>query len=235
VSGRKIDVTSAIYTADGILEPLGPMSFRYTPDASLGIEEETVDGGYINADMPSVPNDNKNTTLYGYRRYRVGLDRIRVLKSHPAKVNGFITKEIKVHNCSYLELSASVSGEGNIEYSIIDGLNETPIVPITQTDIIQERIIPGLSTRFGADGNSPVSIYQDGIKTDYGIDDLPNLDYGGGTYTISYKPVLTAYRYKPNNTEVKVKIVQRCMDNKAPATINSIVLLRHGGEKIWTV
>lgn len=175
---------------------------------------------------------------YGSDRYVyvVGIDSVNVEKRIPRKACGYITGEISVGSCSYIELSIKRNNESaSVEYSILDSGNEIPIVPIEQSKITNERIFPGLPLRFiPVDGS--LVIKKDGVETTLTMEEyksLSNLGYGE-RYTADYIPSAGSSRYTPVSDKIKVKIVERCGDN-LPSVISSIVINKYGGKKAWNI
>lgn len=246
VTGKKINNDTLLISGkNGTIESLGGTALRYVPGDIIDIRTANADNGYQEAGMPQAPNfadtTPYDTTTPEYksgtvqcRKYTLGIDNIKILKSTPSAVNGFVSKEIDLGACSYIELSAKVSGDGNVEYSIVDGTTEAPILPVEQTEVRNEKVFFGLDTRFKPDTSKPVTIYKDGQKTSITYEQLKNLD-AGSSYSVSYTPVKSAHVYYPQNLKVKIKVIQRNDGDNAPASINSLVILRHGGDKLWTM
>lgn len=168
--------------------------------------------------------------------YVIGIDSVNVEKRIPYKACGYITSEISVGSCSYIELSVKRNNESaSIEYSILDNGNEIPIVPVEQDKITNEKIFPGLPLRFTPTAGSLV-IKKDGVETTLTIEEyksLSNLRYGEG-YTADYIPSVGSSKYIPIGDKIKVKIVERC-GNSLPSVISSIVINKYGGKKVWNI
>lgn len=245
VTNKKIDSSSLLLASrDGVIESLGGTALRYTPGNLIDTRIVNADSGYPEAVMPQMPGqadisayDSAKTEykheLVPCRKYIFGINSIMINRSTPNKTNGFISKEIDLNLCSYIELSVSVTGNANVEYSILDGVTETPILPVEQKSISEEKIFPGLATRFKPDISKPIVIYKDGKKTNITYAQLNSLD-ADGSYSISYTPEKLSHIYYPQNKKIKIKVVQRCSEN-APATIKSLVILKHGGDTAWNM
>lgn len=170
--------------------------------------------------------------------YNVGIENIDVKRKFPEQVCGYITDSITIDSCSYIELSVNRNNSSvPIEFSIIDGSNETPIIPIEESGIIiTERLFFGQKLRFTPDDSTDVVIKKDDIATSMTIDEflaLTDID-DNDIYTAEYLPTTNETQYKPTNNSIKIKIIERC-DNKIPSVINSMVLKKHGGEKPWNI
>lgn len=132
---------------------------------------------------------------------------------------------------NYVELDAPSSP--GIEYYIVDGTEEAPILPISSERVNGEKLFPGLPTRFDIDKNKPVKIYENGKDTSLGYNDISNIDFGGGKeYTIDYTPasLLKAHRHTLTGESIRVKIIAR-----SNATIDSVTTIKHGGDTVWTM
>ena len=121
------------------------------------------------------------------------------------------------------------------EYYIVEGTLEAPIFPANMTQVYNERLFFNKDTRFEIDATMPVIIYKNGEKTTMTFDDLLDADFGNNIFTVDYTPVINSYRYFPETENVQVKIIQRCDNNSLPSSINSVVILKHGGGKIWSI
>lgn len=246
VTKKKVDSDALIFAGqNGTIESLGGTALRYVPGDIIDSKVANADNGYQEASMPQAPSFSNSapydSTIPEYkgdtiqcRKYVLGIDSIKVLKSTPSAVNGFISKEIDLGQCSYIKLSAKTTGNGNIEYSIIDGTQETPILPVELKTVIKEKVFFGLDTRFKPDMLQPITIYRDGQKTNLTYEQLKALDTTS-TYHISYTPLKSAHVYYPLNKNVKIKVVQRNDGEEVPASINSLVILRYGGDRLWTM
>ena len=249
-SGRIINSNKVVADDEnGIIEYTGDASFRFIPKSRLHKEPVAADYGYDEATMPSVPDKpdtvSYNGTTPGSRQkplgafydYTFGIDGIEIRETSPKKTCGFISQDIHVGSCDYLELSVDVSNPGmTIEYSIMDGLQEKPIFPVDETEIQHERLFYGLGTRFPIDLTKPITIYKNGEKTALRYTEIDKIPYGSDLYTICYTPTITSHRVIPKNKNVRVKVVQRYDSGLTlPATINSIVIKKFGGDKLWSV
>lgn len=183
------------------------------------IENETVD-----------MNSNK------YYYYLFGLDKISVQYSEPDSKSCFVSKEIKIESLKeneYLALQADYSCEnGNIEFYIIDGTNEIPILPEGETTVVEEQVFYKVATRFTVDDISSIKMYKDSIPSKTSLNEAINNSEEG--YTVSYTPKsATAISSILNNT-IKVKAILRCYDKNYIPFIKSIQIKKYGGDTLWT-
>lgn len=175
-----------------------------------------------------------NSSKYYY--YLFGLDKISVQYAEPDSKSCFVSKEIKIESLQeneYLALQADYSCEnGNIEFYIIDGTNEFPILPEGETSVIEEQVFYKVATRFTVDDISSIKMYKDSIPSKTSLNEAINNSEEG--YTVSYTPKsATAISSTLNNT-IKVKAIMRCYDKNYIPFIKSIQIKKYGGDTLWT-
>lgn len=244
-SGRIINSDDIIADDNnGIVENIDGMSFRFIPRERLETEPVAANYGYDYIDAPNVPSNidsspydkstpnEKGKWLGEYYNYAFGIDKIRLGRTKPKNTCGFVSENIEIGSCDYLEVDVKTSGgNASVEVYVIDGTNETAILPVKEEKIVNEKLFHGLNTRFLPDKNKPIEIFKNGEKASF---DYSNIPKDGNVYTISYTPVIKSHRYSPKNKTVKIKVMQRYdLPNMLPATIESITLLKYGGTKIW--
>lgn len=159
---------------------------------------------------------------------------------------GFISSPIDVSSCSYVELDAEQTL--GIEYSVIDGNKEVPILPRNATSIEDEKLFFGLMPRFSVTEPNNIIIKKNGTLT--GITTIEDLESflvtnpsqtsniifnSNNNYTISYKPNESSKRYFPKNNTIKLKCVQRVIFDEIPCNITAIKILKFGNKKSWNL
>jgi len=249
-TGRIINNDSIVADdSDGIIEHLGGTAFRYVPKESLSKEPVAADYGYDAKAMPQVPGKadtspyNQTTPGTGTKyageffNYTFGIDKIEIKETRPKECCGFLSKDINIGNCDYVELSVAMSGgNASMEFYIVEGIEETPILPVETSEVKNEKLFYGLSTRFQVDADKPVIIYKNGEETTISYSNIDKIEFGMDNYLIDYTPLGSPHQYFPNGTKIRVKAIQRYEKGKIlPSTIDSIVILRHGGKSIWTM
>ena len=223
---------SAIALPDGsMLEPFSDTGYRYTPSGNVYAEDLVAAGGYETEKTPAFTKEATRAAKNGFK-YTFGLDAIKVQQKAMYKECGYQSETISLGECSYIELSADENGSNPVEYYIIDGTKEVPILPVEKTKVVHEPLVYQLGTRFAVDPDSDVKIYQDGVETNLLLSDADSFDYAGHSYTVSYTPI-DAHKYFPKNKEVQVKIIQK--KSELPTTINTVSIRKHGGEMYWTI
>lgn len=139
-------------------------------------------------------------------------------------------------SCSYIKLSVISNQDiSNIEFYIIDGIKEYPILPI-ETERVKEKLFYNLDTRFTIDKTKEIIIYKNNEATSLSLDDINSLDFNSNVYTIEYTPAIQHQIYNPTQDNIKVKLIQRIYnDNDIPANIIAMTILKYGGSKIWNI
>jgi hypothetical protein len=183
--------------------------------------------------QPKFTSNIQEITKY---EYFFGLDNLNLLSINTDRESCFVSKSKAIGELTsneYVELDASYTTPENssIEFYIVDGTMEIPILPLQEKMISNEKIFYGLSTRFVPDKSQPIIIKKDGEVSSLTLEvALKNND---GVYTVSYSP-LNAYKYKPLTNAIKVKVILRLYGNtKATPTVSKIKIRKHGGNLLW--
>jgi hypothetical protein len=180
-------------------------------------------------------------------RYSYGFDNIIAAQMSMNRTAGYISEPINVKDCLYIELNANIVD--GVEYSIIDGKTETPILPLEQSFVKGERLFYGLMPRFFIVNPNDVIVRHNGETLGIGsLEDLElflsvnNTEQETGQsfflreeiYTIDYEPDTRARIYYPKNDTIKVKIVQRILNpGDVPIPIESVTIRKHGNQSSW--
>ena len=194
------------------------------------------------ADINSFDNTSVSDlerSLGEFRDYIFGIDSVNIQYVKPNNASAFVSQDIEISSCSYVELSVKESSDSDsdIEYYVMDGINEYPILPIDKDAVNKEKIFYNLDTRFKVDQSKKVTIYCNNAETTYKYPDIKSLSfYNDNEYTISYEPLGESHKVFPKNKKIKIKAVCRNVsdDNIIP-TIQSIVILKYGGVRTWTM
>ena len=168
------------------------------------------------------PADNLKLTnkIINYTYY-FGLSEISACKKEYYNTCAYLSSPIDITIGRPVVLKAlfSEGDNGSIEFNIIDGIEEIPILPDGVKEIYNEKLFYGLSPRFKANGD--YSIYRDFIYIGTNMNDI-NFNENN-IYTISYQPMSAAYTYKPKHDSIRIKAIMRMYDtNVAPPQINSM-------------
>ena len=193
---------------------------------SLTIETDNQNANYTE------PSATKETKYI----YRFGLDSVSIVNKTPTPISGYISQPMDIGTVSYIQLLVDQDeADTSTEYSIIENNQETPILPVGQTHIVNEQLFIGLPLRFTPDTTQPIVIKKNGVETQMSISDLNKMTTTD-VYTVSYTPIKQSINYYPKTSSIKVKVIQRISsDNELPPTIRSLVIQRYGGTKLWTI
>lgn len=171
------------------------------------------------------------TTLKKYS-YNFGVDSFLFGRAKLNDTMCFISEEIEIENPKdneYIQLISNYNtgADGSIEFYIIDGATEKPILPIDINTVINEKIFFGLRPRFSIDTDNEVLIKKHGMLVDISLDQAVNSNEDG--YTVTYTPIDAHNLYIKNST-IKIKAILRTYDNTQEAPfIKNIAIKKYGG------
>lgn len=138
----------------------------------------------------------------------------------------------------YLAVADNSGEYSNIEYCILDGDKEIPIMPIGQKYIYNERIFPEENIRFSIDtdlwSEGIIKIKKNGEAQDIQLE-VAQSKYDD-VYSISYQPVSNYYKYTPINSSIRVKAILRTYGTVYDTIpyIKNINIRKYGGNTLWT-
>ncbi len=197
----------------------------------------------LNTDRKKKVSDNQNisTAYTDILVYDIGFKDFTVCTRIPEESSGIISKAFSVENTSYITLDSEYTGNGSIEYSILDGSNEIPILPGLSKNVIQEKLFYDLdtekvTTRFPVDhiqGIKPI-LYKDGIVITQDYQDLRSSDFDGHSYYLTYTAYGNVHQYIPSMKSICLKIIVRQYD-MSPVCVKNIVVHKYGGSVLWTL
>lgn len=173
--------------------------------------------------------------------YYSGIDSIELKKVDANKEVCFISKHVNIGELldgEYLEFDAAYScdEDSSIEFYMLDGEEEIPIIPTKDLIIKNEKIFSELSTRFSVDTSAPII-----IKNRNGISSLSLSEAKeklliadeNDIYNISYS-TKASRRIIPKNKSVRVKAIIRIYaDSSDSPYIKSIKFKKFGGSALW--
>ena len=241
-SGSIINQEKIILSNDsGILVSNGSC-WKYIPQKDIEQQNDYTSGYYYLDEKPKYIETATSSKFHTDQidvqeaytekaQYHFGFKNLQCCSKYIRKNSFVISKDIEIGECSHITLSAEEQKyDSNIEYYIVDGINETPILPGNNNEIIKEKLFYGKSTRFRIDSSHPVTIYENNIEKDRSRDQLSAEEYEKNTYSISYVPYGDVYKYVPQNDKIKLKIIFRCYDElKSVADITKVTINKYGG------
>lgn len=191
----------------------------------------------------NVPTKYERTEQYAFYtdnlQYHVGFADFVVCTRKPAESSGIVSKEISVDNVSYLTVTGDVIGDGSVEYWILDGANEIPLLPENSNTVYKEKLFCDLNTetvttRFPIDqvqGIKPV-LYEDNIALNKDYKELQPEDFNNHIYYLTYTAAGNSQKYIPYTNKVRLKIIVRQYTNE-PVFVKHIMLHKYGGSVLW--
>ena len=259
-TGENISNGTVLFaSSEGIItekdSPMGLPIYRLVPSSEL--EQTTNDDS--NKMTPFTFQDNTvgQETLH-YRtvksnvqtveqtryRYNIGFDNIKLAKKSVQDVGGYLSRDIALGTCGYLTLSCETYQ--GVEFYIVEGKDETPILPVQQTTIEDEKLFFGLMPRFEISNGSSFTVKKNGVITNISNIDRLKLFLLANTgdardessydtvnlYTISYTPTESSHEYVPKSNSVKIKIISR-KGVGIPQIIKNITLNKYGTNIDW--
>lgn len=182
------------------------------------------------------PTFSSNLKIIHKFTYFFGLDKLYMKDVSLNDTCCFISEYINVGSLKlgeYIELDATcdISDNASIEFYILDGEMEVPIVPINDKLIQNEKIFHGMPTRFEIDETSAYTIFYNQSPSEV---DLATAIQKESGYTITYKPK-GGYTYRPLNQDIKIKAILRSYsDTKYAPRITSMKIRKYGGDALWS-
>ena len=244
VTNREINTSNIILSTDsGIVEVSNADSMRFTPLEQIEMKPVRSNGAYELRDKPTLPTRPDLTAFTPTSTegstvrtaYYFGIDSIELSQNTPDKKSAYISPLINIGTSSYIELDAKRNRMSSIEFYIVDGATEAPILPVGDNVVQDEKLFWGLPTRFTVNGNEDIVIKKNGAVTTLNLNNVYDENFSAGVYTVTYTPAEQSHRYSPQNQQIRVKVIQRCENDATPAIIQSITIRKHGGDKIWSI
>ena len=197
----------------------------------------------INRYSSAEGKDTLNITMYSYI---FGLDNIEFKQVSSFTDGYFLSEPItigKLGEKEYINICTKQSVDANcsIEYSIIDGKREIPIMRIDDTLVENEYIYSNKATRFlrayddTLPGYIPEVVKKDGMVINESFDSVIGKKELDGRYSITYQPLKVNYDYTPINTEIRIKAYVRTYSKNAKTSpsIEMITIRKYGEDTVW--
>ena len=183
-------------------------------------------------------SDSNNVVTVNKYTYRFGLDYFTLHNVERYNESCFMSEEINVgrmKSTEYLNINSDfISAEStNVEFYIVDGNKEIPILPLSESKVKGEKIFTGMPLRFTQEYEDDYTIRKNGYVVNMALDDA--MKQISGEYSVDYTPSKeSCYSYTPMNTSVKIKAVLRRYNDFAEMPyINSIKIRKFGGAAPW--
>lgn len=186
----------------------------YTPTAATGNTANTI----------LSPEKVTNKTMR-YYTYYFGLNDLKLANRQYSTTSAILSKDFSVLLTKNVKLQATYTMPKytSIEFSIIDGIKEAPILPQGMNKITDEKVFFQLPLRFNG---SDFKYYKD-FKFVGSDKDSAAIKNDSSIYTVSYKPADNAYEYRPEHNTVKIKVLFRMYkDNVQAPQVSNLFLFQ---------
>lgn len=222
-------------------------SKSFNSDSKIELDaliSRTVTNSVTNKTYKTVYRTCKGKTVTKTRyMYIVGIDTLDIKRAETYDDGYFISDYIdigalKEDEYVQLDVSYTAGNYSTVEFSILDGDVERPVMPVNSQYVDNEKIFPETDLRFTIDydlqSSGITQIKKDGIVTDISLEDAKR-QYDG-KYSVSYEPVDDYYVCKPINNSIRVKATIRTYGKILDVVpyINKITLRKYGGNTLWT-
>lgn len=173
-------------------------------------------------------------TMYSYM---FGINSIDIKYVEQEKDCCFISQSVNIGEVTkndYIQLHVvdSVNDNSSIEYYLLDGDIEIPLIPVGTKIIKNERIFSSLPLRFTATNSNNIAIKKDGLLTNISMDDAKNQILS--RFSADYIPTCK-YNYTPINSNIRIKAIIRKYSNQIDNSYISLIKIRkYGGDALWT-
>lgn len=182
----------------------------------------------------------ENTITQDVYSYFFGIDEIEIKYVKPYDSGCFLSKDINIGTLKdgeYITLYSdyNIYAESGIEFSIIDGDMEIPIIPSNHNRVIGEKIFKQKDLRFNSDSSKEMSIKHNGLSTNSTLEDAKLLSTRHDIYSIEYYSLDgKGFSYTPMNRNIKVKAVIRRYNSEGKMPfIETIKIRKFGGGSPW--
>lgn len=214
--------------------------YRYALDMSSKLEMEEViakvTSGSTDIYQTNISNKSDIVEKNMYT-YIFGIESITIKHIEQETDSCFISESINVGTFSekeYIQLHAEdvLTEYAGIEYSILDGDMEIPVLPINKEMIKNEKLFTSLPLRFKQDYTELFSIKKDGLTTDISLDDAKLQVLS--RFSIDYYPEFK-YNYTPINSNIRIKAIMRKFTKDIDTSyIRHLKIRKYGGDTPWT-
>lgn len=251
VAQIKFDLVSKRYTSskyymyqskltEDVWNKIKEFEYKYALDITSKLEMEEVIAR-INGDKTDIYQTNisnkSDVVEKNMYNYMFGIDSIAIKYIEQEKDSCFISESINVgelNNDEYLQLITEEVLDENttVEYSLLDGDIEIPILPYGQKIIKNEKLFAALPLRFSQDESEAYVIKKDGMVSDISLDDakLQMLN----RFSVDYFPE-EKYNHTPINSNIRIKAIIRGYEKTINQSyIRNIKIRKYGGETLWT-
>ncbi len=206
------------------------------PDGFYYKSEDLVDYDKKDEIDPYLNNINEVENTYVEKaHYKMGLEFLDSYSIDAYKTSAILSKPIDLGNFSYITLSVIQELlDTSVEYYILSGNEEIPILPEGTNLIEKERLFFNLSPRFIINQSSQEPIvFQENNQIEKNYTELTFKDFEQNDYYLTYVPGGEAIKVIPSSSTIRVKIVLRKRSTDSWCKIKSVVINKYGGTLEW--
>lgn len=225
---------------DDVWNKIKEYEYKYAFDVNSKLELDEViariHGDKTEVYNPNISNKNDVVEKQMYT-YLFGIDSIDIKNIIQEKDSCFISESINIGSLKeneYIQLHVEEIIDENavVEYSILDGNSEIPILPYGQKIIVNEKLFATQPLRFTQDHSLAYTIKKDGISVDISADDAKSQILN--RFSIDYFPE-KKYNYTAINNNIKIKATIRNYSNTINNSyIRTMKIRKYGGDVLWT-
>ena len=173
--------------------------------------------------------------------YYSGIDSIELKKVDANKEVCFISKYINIGELvsgEYLEFDAiySCDEDSSIEFYMLDGEEEIPIIPSGDVIIKNEKVFSELSTRFSIDASSPIIVKNKTSISNLSLSEAKEKLLAAAendSYNVTYS-TKASRRILPINKNIRIKAIIRAYGESSDSPyIKSMKFKKFGGSTLW--
>lgn len=214
--------------------------YRYALDVTTKLEMEEViakvSGSKVDIYQNNISNKSDVVEKNMYT-YMFGIESITIKHIEQHTDSCFISESINIgelSNGEYIQLHAEdvLTETATVEYSLLDGDIEVPLIPVGKEMIKNEKLFAALPLRFLKDTTESFVIKKDGMISDISIDDAKLQVLS--RFSIDYYPE-SKFNYTSINSNIRIKAVIRKFNKGVDTSyIRHIKIRKYGGDTPWT-
>jgi len=218
--------TGLLYFEGNSWKYLTKKEYKVLEDGAYGTKKI---GKKTYADLPEneiVPAEKASTKSFRYYTNFFGLNELIVGDRKFYNTNGLVTEDIAVEKGKPVRLKADMRPQDftSVEFSIIDGTEEVPILLSGEDKVVDEKVFFNCGTRM----NGEDKIYRKDFRPLTREPDNGDF-FSDSILTVSYTPDSRYHTYVPKHDTVKVKVVIRVYTEGAITPEISNLTLTQGG------
>lgn len=204
--------TGIMYYDSDCWKFLSSSEYKKIEDTDPNEYESKISYTTINVDELIDPDTSTEKT-YRYFTDYFGLNAFSAGNKSPEETSGVLTDSLSIATSVPLKLKADIYQPNytSIEFSIIDGTKEIPIVPVDVKSVQHEKLFFGLDNRMTGTN----LVYYKNFQVIDANASKSDIFKENVLYTVSYTPDDTYHSYTPTHDTIRIKIIFRIYKNDA--------------------